>query len=261
MPLGRLAHGVREAWEVPRDLLLGRYPAFVTGGTLARGEVPVFVLHEAEPAAFARQLDAPGAKRLPDALDRRVRGGVARPRPSARARSAAQLRRRPRLGVERRGSAAAEARDAGRGVPGSRARAVARPAAGRPGRGAHVLGGDRRARARRPLRFPEPHADARASSQRPAARGFRHAGVAARLRGLRPAARAAGRSRLARLRRPARHAAPGLVAANIGGPALLRGRARAGRLRLRGGGRRRRGLLRARGLGVASRSGHARCTA
>jgi peptidoglycan/xylan/chitin deacetylase (PgdA/CDA1 family) len=57
VPLGRLAHGVREAWEVPRDLLLGRYPSFVTGGTLARGEVPVFVLHEAEPVTFARQLD------------------------------------------------------------------------------------------------------------------------------------------------------------------------------------------------------------
>ncbi len=57
MPLDRLAHGVREAWEVPRDLLLGRYPRFVTGGPLERGEVPVFVLHEAEPAAFARQLD------------------------------------------------------------------------------------------------------------------------------------------------------------------------------------------------------------
>jgi peptidoglycan/xylan/chitin deacetylase (PgdA/CDA1 family) len=54
---GRLAQGAREAWEVPRDLLLGRYPAFVTGGALARGEVPVFVLHEAEPVAFSRQLE------------------------------------------------------------------------------------------------------------------------------------------------------------------------------------------------------------
>lgn len=57
MSLGRLARSAREAWEVPRDLLLGRYPAFVTGGPLARGEVPVFVLHEAEPESFARQLD------------------------------------------------------------------------------------------------------------------------------------------------------------------------------------------------------------
>jgi peptidoglycan/xylan/chitin deacetylase (PgdA/CDA1 family) len=57
MPLGRLARSARGAWEVPRDLLLGRYPSFVTGGALARGEVPVFVLHEAEPESFARQLD------------------------------------------------------------------------------------------------------------------------------------------------------------------------------------------------------------
>ena len=57
MPLGRLAQQRREAWEVPRDLLLGRYPAFVTGGPLARGEVPVFVFHEAEPESFARKLD------------------------------------------------------------------------------------------------------------------------------------------------------------------------------------------------------------
>jgi peptidoglycan/xylan/chitin deacetylase (PgdA/CDA1 family) len=57
MPLGRLGRSAREAWEVPRDLLLGRYPGFVTGGGLARGEVPVFVFHEAEPVSFARQLD------------------------------------------------------------------------------------------------------------------------------------------------------------------------------------------------------------
>ena len=57
MALGRLARSAREAWEVPRDLLLGRYPAFVTGGALGPGEVPVFVLHEAEPEFFARQLD------------------------------------------------------------------------------------------------------------------------------------------------------------------------------------------------------------
>ena len=56
MPLRRLARTRGEAWEVPRDLLLGRYPAFVTGGGLPRGEVPVFVFHEAEPEAFARQL-------------------------------------------------------------------------------------------------------------------------------------------------------------------------------------------------------------
>lgn len=57
MPLGRLGRDLREAWEVPRDLLLGRYPAFVTGGPLAPGEVPVFVLHDAEPESFARRLE------------------------------------------------------------------------------------------------------------------------------------------------------------------------------------------------------------
>jgi peptidoglycan/xylan/chitin deacetylase (PgdA/CDA1 family) len=52
-----LGRSALEAWEVPRDLLLARYPAFVTGGPLARGEVPVFVFHGAEPESFARQLD------------------------------------------------------------------------------------------------------------------------------------------------------------------------------------------------------------
>ena len=57
MPLRGLGRSVREAWEVPRDLLLSRYPPFVTGGPLPRGEVPVFVFHGAEPETFARQLD------------------------------------------------------------------------------------------------------------------------------------------------------------------------------------------------------------
>jgi peptidoglycan/xylan/chitin deacetylase (PgdA/CDA1 family) len=47
---------VAEAWEVPRDLALGRYPAFVTGGPLPRGDVPVFVFHGAEPESFGRRL-------------------------------------------------------------------------------------------------------------------------------------------------------------------------------------------------------------
>ncbi len=34
-PLRKLGRNAREAWEVPRDLLLGRYPDFVTGGPLA----------------------------------------------------------------------------------------------------------------------------------------------------------------------------------------------------------------------------------
>ncbi len=56
MPLRRLGRSAREAWEVPRDLLLRRYPPFVTGGDLAPGEIPVFVFHGAEPTSFSRKL-------------------------------------------------------------------------------------------------------------------------------------------------------------------------------------------------------------
>jgi len=56
VPLRRIGRSAREAWEVPRDLLLRRYPAFVTGGPLAAGEIPVFVFHGAEPETFSRQL-------------------------------------------------------------------------------------------------------------------------------------------------------------------------------------------------------------
>lgn len=56
MQLRRLAHHAREAWEVPRDLLLGRYPEFVRGGPLPRGDVPVFVFHSLEPEPFERKL-------------------------------------------------------------------------------------------------------------------------------------------------------------------------------------------------------------
>lgn len=56
MPLKRLARHAREAWEVPRDLLLGRYPPFVTGGGLPRGHVPVFVFHSLDPESFGRKL-------------------------------------------------------------------------------------------------------------------------------------------------------------------------------------------------------------
>jgi peptidoglycan/xylan/chitin deacetylase (PgdA/CDA1 family) len=55
MGRGLLDH-LGEAWEVPRDLLLGRYPPFVTGGPLPRGDVPVFVLHSSEPRALERKL-------------------------------------------------------------------------------------------------------------------------------------------------------------------------------------------------------------
>jgi peptidoglycan/xylan/chitin deacetylase (PgdA/CDA1 family) len=43
-------------WEVPRDLLLRRYPPFVTGGPLPQGHIPVFVFHSLEPKRFGRQL-------------------------------------------------------------------------------------------------------------------------------------------------------------------------------------------------------------
>jgi peptidoglycan/xylan/chitin deacetylase (PgdA/CDA1 family) len=56
VPLKTLGQKARDAFEVPRDLLLGRYPAFVTGGPLPRGHVPVFVFHSIEPESFARKL-------------------------------------------------------------------------------------------------------------------------------------------------------------------------------------------------------------
>lgn len=56
MPFSRIARSAFEALEVPRDLLRGRYPAFVTGGALPRGDVPVFVFHSVLPETFGRQL-------------------------------------------------------------------------------------------------------------------------------------------------------------------------------------------------------------
>lgn len=52
----RLGRNIREAWEVPRDIFLHRYPPFVTGGALPRGDVPVFVFHSLEPESFGRKL-------------------------------------------------------------------------------------------------------------------------------------------------------------------------------------------------------------
>jgi peptidoglycan/xylan/chitin deacetylase (PgdA/CDA1 family) len=57
LALASLARSLLEAWEVPRDLLLGRYPAFVSGGGLETGEIPVFVFHGAEPESFDRALE------------------------------------------------------------------------------------------------------------------------------------------------------------------------------------------------------------
>jgi peptidoglycan/xylan/chitin deacetylase (PgdA/CDA1 family) len=54
--VNRLARQAGEVWEVPRDLLLRRYPPFVTGGPLPRGHVPVFVFHGVEPDSFGRKL-------------------------------------------------------------------------------------------------------------------------------------------------------------------------------------------------------------
>jgi peptidoglycan/xylan/chitin deacetylase (PgdA/CDA1 family) len=51
-----LGRNLREAWEVPRDLFLHRYPPFVTGGDLPRGDIPVFVFHSLEPVSFGRKL-------------------------------------------------------------------------------------------------------------------------------------------------------------------------------------------------------------
>ena len=48
---------VWDGWEVPRDLLLGRYPEFVRGGALPRGQVPVFVFHSLETETFRRKLE------------------------------------------------------------------------------------------------------------------------------------------------------------------------------------------------------------
>jgi len=54
--LRKIGRHAREVVEVPRDLLLGRYPEFVTGGLLPRGDVPVFVFHSVEPQSFGRKL-------------------------------------------------------------------------------------------------------------------------------------------------------------------------------------------------------------
>jgi peptidoglycan/xylan/chitin deacetylase (PgdA/CDA1 family) len=50
------ADEARAVVEVPRDLVLRRYPPFVTGGPLPRGHVPVFVIHGVQPVDFERKL-------------------------------------------------------------------------------------------------------------------------------------------------------------------------------------------------------------
>jgi peptidoglycan/xylan/chitin deacetylase (PgdA/CDA1 family) len=54
--ISQWARQAREVWEVPRDLVLKRYPGFVTGGGLPQGDVPVFVFHSLEPEPFERKL-------------------------------------------------------------------------------------------------------------------------------------------------------------------------------------------------------------
>lgn len=54
--LARLKQHAQAAWEVPRDLVLRRYPPFVTGGALPAGQIPVFCFHSLEPVSFERKL-------------------------------------------------------------------------------------------------------------------------------------------------------------------------------------------------------------
>lgn len=54
--IARLRRHAQAAWEVPRDLMLGRYPEFVTGGPLPKGHVPVFCFHSLDPDGFGRKV-------------------------------------------------------------------------------------------------------------------------------------------------------------------------------------------------------------
>lgn len=56
MAFESLKRNAEAAWEVPRDLVLGRYPEFVTGGPLPRSHVPVFCFHSLEPESFGRKI-------------------------------------------------------------------------------------------------------------------------------------------------------------------------------------------------------------
>ena len=89
MPLRRLARSAREAWEVPRDLLLGRYPPFVTGGELPRGRRARLRVPRRRARALRAQARPPRRQRLRHAVGRRVRRRAARA--SAGRRSAPSL--------------------------------------------------------------------------------------------------------------------------------------------------------------------------
>ncbi|HET7293759.1 MAG TPA: polysaccharide deacetylase family protein [Vicinamibacteria bacterium] len=56
MRLESLKRHAEAMFEVQRDLVLGRYPEFVTGGALPRGHVPVFVFHKLDPEVFGRKV-------------------------------------------------------------------------------------------------------------------------------------------------------------------------------------------------------------
>ena len=254
MPLRRLGRSAREAWEVPRDLLLGRYPAFVTGGALPRGDVPVFVFHGAEPDSFARKLahlaDNGYVTLSADEYVAVLRG---QRKPEERAvvltfddgRGSVWSVAAPLL--RRHGMKAVVFL-----VPG---RIPSRPGARRPtwddvesgradaasllrreeGDGALLSWEEIEALAADgPLRLPEPHPAPRPDPHRPAARRLRHAPLPARVRRVRPAAPRGRRAGPPGRGGPARHAAPALRPPHLRGAALLRGPGRAGRLRGRG---------------------------
>jgi peptidoglycan/xylan/chitin deacetylase (PgdA/CDA1 family) len=56
LPQGLRRH-VSEIASVARDLVLLRYPPFVTGGPLPRGHVPVFCFHSIEPGSFQHKVE------------------------------------------------------------------------------------------------------------------------------------------------------------------------------------------------------------
>ena len=69
---------LRQAWdlsEVPRDLALGRYPEFVHGGALPRGQVPVFVFHSLEAGDLPPEARVPARERLRHSVRRATTSG------------------------------------------------------------------------------------------------------------------------------------------------------------------------------------------
>ena len=133
--LGSSRRHAGEALEVPRDLLLGRYPDFVTGGPLPRGDVPVFVFHSVEPESFGRKLRHLADNGYVTLSARGIPPGPPRSPALPRQGRAPHLRRRARQPLERGGPLLR--RHGMRGVvflvPG-RTPLASRPAASDPGR-------------------------------------------------------------------------------------------------------------------------------